>query len=77
MGCGTGDATLEVKLLQQVADLREAVFHTISLDLHKAYDALYRSKCLDILEGYGVRPRSFRLLCRYWGRLEVVVQAEG
>ena len=39
-GCGTGTATLEVKLLQKVATLREAVLHAIFLDLHKAYDAL-------------------------------------
>ena len=35
-GCGMGTATLEVKLLHQVADMREAVLHTIFLDLHKS-----------------------------------------
>ena len=30
----------------------------IFLDLHKAYDVLDRSGCLDILEGYGVGPPS-------------------
>ena len=48
-GRGTGTATFEVDLLQQVAALREALLHPISLDLHKAYDALYRSRCLDIM----------------------------
>ena len=43
-GLSMGTATLEVKLLQQVADLREAVLHAIFLDLHKAYDALDRSR---------------------------------
>ena len=43
-GRGMGTATLEVKLLQQVAALREEVIHTILLDLHKAYDALDRSR---------------------------------
>ena len=28
----------------------------IFLDLHKAYDTLYRSRCLDIPEGYGMGP---------------------
>ena len=35
-GSGTGTATLELKLLQQVASLREEFPHTIFLDLHKA-----------------------------------------
>ena len=42
--CGTGTATLEVKLLQQVAALRETVLHEIFLDLHKVYNALDRSR---------------------------------
>ena len=45
----------------------------IFLDLHKAYDVLDRSRCLEILEGYGVRPRSRRLLHPYWRRLTMVV----
>ena len=65
-GRGTGTATFEVKLIQHVAALREVVIHVIFLDLHKAYDALDRSRCLEILEGYGVGPRALRLLRRYW-----------
>ena len=64
-GCGTGTSTLEVNLLHQVAALSEAVLHEIFLDLHKAYDALDRFRCLDIREGYSVGPRSLRLLRRY------------
>ena len=45
-GRGTGTATLEAKLLQQLADLSEEVLYVIFLDLHKAYDALDRSRCL-------------------------------
>ena len=45
----TGTATLELKLLQQVAALREEVFRTIFLDIHKAYNELDRSRCLGIL----------------------------
>ena len=51
---GTGTATLEANLLQQLAALREEVMYVIFLDLHKAYDALDRSRCLGILEGYDV-----------------------
>ena len=46
---GTGTATLEANLLQQIAAWREEVMYVIFLDLRKAYDALGRSRCLDIL----------------------------
>ena len=49
----------------------------IFLDLHKAYDALNRSRCLDILEGYGVGPRACRILRTYWSRLRMVAKAGG
>ena len=39
-GRGTRTATLEAKLLQQLAAMREEVLYVIFLDLHKAYDAL-------------------------------------
>ena len=55
-GRRTGTVTLEVKLLQQLAAFREEVLYLIFLDLHKAYYALERSRCLEILEGYGVGP---------------------
>ena len=45
-GRGTGTATLEAKLLQQLAAMREEVLYVIFLDLTKAYDALDRSRCL-------------------------------
>ena len=54
--CGKGTATLEANLLQQLAALWEEVLYVIFLDLHKAYDALERYRCLEFLEGYGVGP---------------------
>ena len=45
-GRGTGTATLEANLLQQLAAMREEVLYVIFLDLTKAYDALDRSRCL-------------------------------
>ena len=68
-GRGTGTATLGAKLLQQLAAMREEVLYVIFLDLTKAYDALDRSRCLDILEVYGVGPNARRLLNTYWRRL--------
>ena len=49
----------------------------IFLELHKVYDALYRYRCLDILEGYGVGPRARGLLRTYWGKLMMVARAGG
>ena len=55
-GCGTVTTTLEAKLIQHLAALREEVLYMIFLDLHKAYDALDRSRCLETMKGYGVVP---------------------
>ena len=49
----------------------------IFLDLTKAYVALDRSRCLDILEGYGVGPSAKRLLTTYWRGLTMVAMAGG
>ena len=49
----------------------------IFLDLTKAYDALDRSRCLGILEGYGVGPDARRLLQNYWRRLTMAERAGG
>ena len=72
-----GTATLEANLLQQLAAMREEFLYMIFLDLTKAYDALDRSRCLDILEGYGVGPSARRLLQTYWRRLNMVARAGG
>ena len=49
----------------------------IFLDLTKSYDALDRSRCLEILEGYGVGPNARRLLKTYWRLLTMVSRAGG
>ena len=49
----------------------------VFLDLHKAYDALDRSRCLEILEGYGIGPWDRKLLRNYWHRLTMVARAGG
>ena len=75
--CGTGTATLEANLLQQLAAMREEVLYVIFLDLTKVYDALDRSRCLEILEGYGVGPIARRLMTTYWRRLTMVAIVGG
>ena len=38
---------------------------------------MYRSRCLDILEGYDVGPSARRLLTTYWRRLTMEARAGG
>ena len=68
---------LIVRHIQQLAAMREEVLYVIFLDLTKAYDTLDRSRCLEILEGYGVGPNARRLLNNYWRRLTIVARAGG
>ena len=49
----------------------------IFLDMTKAYDALERSRRLEILEGYRVGPRARRLLRTYWEKSTMVARAGG
>ena len=55
----------------------EEVLYVIFLDMTKAYDALDRSRFLDILEGYGVGPNARRILTTYWRRQTMVARAAG
>ena len=77
VGSGTGTATLETNLIQQLAAMREEVLYVIFLDLHRAYEALDRSRSLEILEGYGVGPRARRLLRTYWEKSTMVSRSGG
>ena len=77
MGRGTGTATIEDKLLHNIINMMETVLHSISLDLCKAYDALDRDHCLGILAGYGVGPRTLRILRTYWAWIQMAAKAGG
>ena len=72
----SGTVTLEAKLLQQLAAMREEVMYVIFLDLTKADDALDRSRSLEILKGYGVGVRVRRMLREYWDKT-TMVEREG
>ena len=54
---GTGNASLEYKLLQQLATIREDILYELFLDFRKAYDTLDRELCLDNLVEYRIRMR--------------------
>ena len=77
VGRVTGTATLEAKLLQQLIAMRDIVLHAIFLDMSKSYDALERYRCLDILTGCGVGPRTLRILWTYWVRLQMEAKVGG
>ena len=77
VGRGTGTVTIEAKLLRQLAAFKEEVLYVIFLDLHKAHDALGRSRCLEILDGYSVVPRDKRILQTDWRRITMVTRAGG
>ena len=59
-GCGTG--IMEAKLVQQLAYREQCPLFGIFLDLRKAYDAMDRGRCLDILRDAGVGPKTIRIL---------------
>ena len=76
-GRGTGTATAEAKLAQQLAFReQEALFETF-IDLRKAYDAMDRGRCLEILEEYGVGPNMLRLIRFFWDYADLVCRAVG
>ena len=74
---GTGTATIEAKLVQQLAIVHQVPLFAVFLDLHKAYDSLDRNRTLDILAAYGVGPNTIRLLQRYWAQQRIVVRSRG
>ena len=47
------------------------------MDPHTSYNSLDRYRYLEILVGYGVGPRSLRILWTYWVRLTMVAKDTG
>ena len=66
---GTGTASLDAKLIQKLTKIREEVVYEVFIKIRKAYDALDREWCLEILMGYGVGPRIKKILRHYWNYL--------
>ena len=69
MGQGTGNVSLEAKMLQQLKEMSEEILYKLFLNLWKAYDALYRDRYLDILVWYKIGLRKERVVWIYWVNL--------
>ena len=76
-GRGTGTATIEAKLAQQLAFIKQEALYSTFINLQKAYDAMDRERCLEILKGYGVGPNMLRLITAFWDMAVLVCRAGG
>jgi hypothetical protein len=74
---GTGTAIIEAKLTQQLAHIKQSPFYRAFVDLTKAFDAMDRARCLQLLEEYGVRPNMRRLIRHFWDEATNVCRASG
>ena len=74
-GRGTGTATLEAKLAQNLAGIAHEPLFQVLLDVRKAYDSLDRGRCMDILKGYGMGQIMARLIAHHWDNLMFVPKA--
>eukprot|EP00978_Attheya_sp_CCMP212_P014987 scaffold38492_cov35-Attheya_sp.AAC.1 len=60
-----------------MATMQQVPLFQIYLDLRKAYDALDRERCLEIVEAYGTGKCVVRLLKAYWSKQKIVAKASG
>ena len=76
-GRGTGTAIMEVKLAQQLVYLKQVPLYGLFIDLRKAFNAMDRKRCLQILEDCGVGPKIRRLIQTFWRLALLVCKAWG
>ncbi len=62
---GTGTATIEAKLAQQLAWMGQEPLYQVFVDLRKAYDHIDQERCLAIMTGYGVDPKLLHLQTKF------------
>jgi len=72
-GCGT--AMMEAKLAQQFAYLEQQAFYGVFVDFKKAYDAMDRERCIELLKRYGVGPRILVMITFFWDHAMMACQA--
>ena len=69
-GCGT--SIMEAKLVQKLAFIEQCPLYRVFIGLRKAYDAMDRGHCLEILRDCGVGEKALRLIARFWRNAELV-----
>jgi hypothetical protein len=74
---GTGTATIEAKLAQQLAWMEQEPLYQVFVDLRKAYHHLDWERCLAIMTGYRVGLKLLRLQTKFWEQAQMVCQAGG
>jgi hypothetical protein len=52
----TDTAVIKAKLTQQLAQIKQAPFYGVFIDVKKAFDAMDWEQCLFILEGCSIGP---------------------
>jgi hypothetical protein len=74
---GTGTAVIKAKLTQQLAHIEQTPFYGVFVDLTKAFDAMDRERCLQLLGEYGAGPKMRRLIRHFWDEATNVCCASG
>ncbi len=74
---GTGTASIEATLAQQLAWHDQCPLYKIYVDLKKAYDAIDQGCMTEILKAYGVGPNLLRLQNLFWQNAKLVCRAGG
>ena len=69
---GMGTVTIEARLAQQLAWMRQEPLYQVFVDLRKAYDHIDQERCLAIMTGYGVDPKLLRLQTTFWNQVQMV-----
>ena len=74
-GIGTGGATLEAKLAQQLARLAHEPLFQVFLYIRKSYDSLDMGQYMEILWEYGMGPNMACFLAHHWDNQHIVPKA--